>query len=88
MSGKKTTIQATYEEGRLRPLQPLNLPEGVTIDLTFDPKAFAKRVDASIRRIHRRNRHIPLEEVVKDVDQAIREVRAERRKSRLNSDRS
>jgi predicted DNA-binding antitoxin AbrB/MazE fold protein len=88
MLNHRTTIRAVFDQGVLRPVEPLELPEGTTVEIILDPEALAKRVEASMRRSHRRNRRFSLEEVESDVEQAIREVRAEQRKARPSSDRS
>ena len=85
---KRTTVLAKYQEGVLRPLEPLDLPEGTTVAVTIDPQALVKRFDALVEEIHQRNRHIPLEEVERDVERAIREVREERKKDGRDPGRS
>jgi predicted DNA-binding antitoxin AbrB/MazE fold protein len=73
----KTTISALYKDGVLRPLEPLDLPEGARVEVTIDPQGLVRRLDDLLRDIHEHNQNIPLEQVEADVDRVIRELRGE-----------
>ncbi|HUT55208.1 MAG TPA: antitoxin family protein [bacterium] len=75
--GDKTTILALFKDGVLRPLEPLDLPEGARVEVTIDPLGLVKRLDDLLREIHERNKDIPLEQVEAAVDRVIREVRGQ-----------
>jgi len=79
MASKRQTIRALYKDGVLRPLEPLDLPDDTKVEVTVDPEGVLKRLDELFARVHARNLDIPLEEIERDIDQAIREVRAENR---------
>jgi len=82
MASKPQTIRALYKDGVLRPLEPLDLPDDTSVEVTVDPEGMVKRFDELVKSIHDRNRGIPLEEVERDVDLAIREVREEEKATR------
>jgi predicted DNA-binding antitoxin AbrB/MazE fold protein len=82
MSDHRQTIRALYKDGVLRPLEPLDLPDNTRVEVTVDPQGVLKRLDDLFARIHERNRDISLDEIERDVDRVIREIRAERRGGR------
>ena len=79
MASKPQTIRALFKDGVLRPLEPLDLPDDTSVEVTVDPEGMVKRFEELVKSIHDRNRGIPGEEIERDIDQAIREVRAENR---------
>jgi predicted DNA-binding antitoxin AbrB/MazE fold protein len=49
----KTTVEAIYSGGVLRPIQPLALPEGETVEVTIAPKPnLIASEDEIISRLH------------------------------------
>lgn len=79
MAQSRQTIRAVYKDGVLRPLEPLDLPEESTVEVTVDTEGVGRRLDELFSRVHKRNENIPIEEIEKDIDEVIREVRRERR---------
>ena len=82
MASKPQTIRALYKDGVLRPLEPLDLPDDTSVEVTVDPEGMVKRFEELVKSIHDRNRGIPLEEIERDIDLAIREVREEEKATR------
>ena len=67
MATKKIIVEAVYEEGVLKPLQPLNLPEGTKVRIEIEDKVQAlrelfKRIDEKAVKISR----IPTREEIHD----------------------
>ena len=85
---KKTIVQARYKDGVFRPLKKLNLPDDSVVEIIIDPEGAQKRLEALFKKMRARNAHIPPEEIERDIEQAIREVREERRKSLKTAGRS
>lgn len=54
-------IQAVYESGVIRPLVPLELPEGEVIELILLPRNGEKHAEASAAQILARIAALPLE---------------------------
>ena len=79
MASKRQTIQALYQNGVLKPLDPLDLPEDSKVEVTVDPVGVVKRFEELLRSVQARNQGIPLEEIERDIELAIQEVRAERK---------
>jgi len=79
MATNRQTIRAVYQDGVLRPLEPLDLPDNAKVEVTVDPQGVVKRLDELFSRIHQRNRAIPLLEIEEKIDRVIREVRRERK---------
>jgi predicted DNA-binding antitoxin AbrB/MazE fold protein len=77
MGSKRQTIRALYKDGVLRPLEPLDLPDESKVELTVDPEGVVKRFEALLRSVQDRNRGIPPEEIERDIELAIKEVREE-----------
>ncbi|OGP58104.1 MAG: hypothetical protein A2V67_05450 [Deltaproteobacteria bacterium RBG_13_61_14] len=77
MGSKRQTIRALYKDGVLRPLEPLDLPDESKVELTVDPEGVVKRFEALLRSVQDRNRGIPTEEIERDIELAIKEVREE-----------
>jgi predicted DNA-binding antitoxin AbrB/MazE fold protein len=82
MASKPQTIRALYKDGVLRPLEPLDLPDDTSVEVTVDPEGMVKRFEELVKSIHDRNRGIPREEIERDIDLAIREVREEEKATR------
>jgi predicted DNA-binding antitoxin AbrB/MazE fold protein len=77
MGNSKTTIRALFKDGVFRPLDPLDLPDDSTVEITVDPQGAQKRLDDLFKKIHALNRKTPIEEIEQDVERVIREVREE-----------
>jgi predicted DNA-binding antitoxin AbrB/MazE fold protein len=77
MTSKRHTVQAIYKDGVLRPLEPLDLPEDTKVEVTVDPEGIIQRFEALLQRIQTRSRGLPPEEIERDIELAIREVREE-----------
>ena len=88
MAKARQTIRAVYKEGVLRPLEPLDLPEECTVDVTIDSEGIIERFENLVKRIHERNKDIPPEEIEQDIELAIKEVREERKTRFCETDRS
>jgi predicted DNA-binding antitoxin AbrB/MazE fold protein len=82
MASKPQTIRALYKDGVLRPLEPLDLPDDTSVEVTVDPEGMVKRFEELVKSIQDRNRGIPLEEIERDIELAIREVREEEKATR------
>jgi len=88
MKDERIRVRAVYKDGVLRPLEAIKLPENSEVEITIDPQGLAKRLEKLLKRIHEHNKHIPLEEVERDVELAIKEVRAENRAARKSKSRT
>ena len=77
------TFRAVYENGVLRPLQPLRLKEQsqVLVTLNREPQ-WRKDFERLLRRMRARTKAIPQELIEAEVTQARAEVKAEHRAAR------
>ncbi|MGH7772913.1 MAG: antitoxin family protein [Candidatus Binatia bacterium] len=77
------TFRAVYENGVLRPLQPLRLKEQSSVLVTLHPEPrWRKEFDRLLRRMRARTKAIPQEIIEAEVTQARAEVKAKRRAAR------
>jgi predicted DNA-binding antitoxin AbrB/MazE fold protein len=88
MKNKRTTIRAIYRRGVLRPQEALDLPENSSVEITIRPDDATRRLQALFKKFHERNRNIPPEQIERDIERAIREVRVEDRKTRKSANRT
>ena len=77
------TFRAVYENGVLRPLQPLRLKEQsqVLVTLNREPQ-WRNEFERLLHRMKARTKAIPQELIEAEVTQAMAEVKAERRAAR------
>jgi predicted DNA-binding antitoxin AbrB/MazE fold protein len=77
------TFQAVYENGVLRPLQPLRLREKshVTVTLCSDAK-WRRDFERLLRRMRARTKTVPQRNIETEVSRARAEVKAKRRAAR------
>ena len=88
MTRSRQTIRAVYKDGVLRPLEPIDLPDESTVEVTIDPEGIVNRFKALLKKVHERTKDIPPEEIERDIELAIKEVREERKAHRRETDRS
>ena len=88
MKDERIWVRAVYQDGVLRPLEKIKLPENSEVEITIDPQGIGKRLEKLFKRIHERNKHIPPEEIERDIELAIKEVREENRAARKSRNRS
>ena len=74
-----TAMKAIYKNGMLEPLQKIDLEENEEVDIILSPTWRSKKLAEVLDRMEERTRYIPAEEVERDVDIAIKEVRALKR---------
>lgn len=77
------TIRAVYENGVLRPLQPLRLKEQSQVLVTLYPEPqWRKDFERLLRRMRTRTKAVPQELIEAEVTQARAEVKAQHRATR------
>ena len=77
------TFKAVFENGVLRPLQPLRLKEKSHVLITLSPEPrWRKELDRVLQRMTARTKAIPQEVIEAEVTRARAEVKAERRAAR------
>ena len=74
-----TAMKAIYKNGMLEPLQKIDLEENEKVDIILSPTWRSKKLAEVLDRMEERTRYIPDEEVERDVDIAIKKVRALKR---------
>ncbi len=75
-----TVIEVLFEEGVLKPLEPLDFPERTRLLVTIrDERAEAQEFEALLDRVHARMRQYAPEEIEQDIAAAREEVRRMRR---------
>jgi predicted DNA-binding antitoxin AbrB/MazE fold protein len=80
------TFQAVFENGVLRPLQPLRLKEKSRVTVTLcEENKWRNDFDRLMRKMSRRTRSIPQKEIEAEVTQARAEVKATRRAARRSA---
>lgn len=82
MGSNRQTIRAIYQGGVLRPLEPLDLPEESRVEVTVDPDGVVQRFEELLRSVQERNRGRSAEDIERDIQLAIREVREDRKANR------
>jgi predicted DNA-binding antitoxin AbrB/MazE fold protein len=80
------TFEAVFEKGVLRPLEPLRLKENsrVTVILCRESK-WRTNFQRLVRKMSRRTRTVPQNEIETEVTQARAEVKATRRAARRSA---
>ena len=76
-----TTIKAIYRNGMLEPLQKIDLEENEEVHIVLSPIRRSRNLAEILDRMKERTGHISAEEVERDVDMTIKEVRALKRLS-------
>lgn len=77
------TFRAVYENGVLRPLQPLRLKEQSHVLVTLYPeRQWRYQFERLLRRMKTRTKAIPQEVIEAEVTRARAEVKAKRRAAR------
>ena len=80
------TFRAVYENGVLRPLQPLRLKERSQVLVTlYRETQWRKDFERLLRRMRTRTKAIPQELIEAEVTQARAEVKAKRRAARRSA---
>ena len=80
------TIKAVFENGVLRPLQPLRLKEKSRVTITLLPETKWRRdFERLLRRMKARTKAIPQREIEAEITQARAEVKAKRRAARRSA---
>ena len=71
-------IRAIFENGVLRPLEPLDLPDRSEVELTVQPPdQFAKELKELLARVHARTRRFSSDEIEADITAASGESQRE-----------
>lgn len=80
------TFQAIFENGVLRPLQPLRLREKSRVTISLFPEAkWRSDFERLLRNMRARTRAVPQRDVEAEVSRARVEVRAKRRAARRSA---
>ncbi|MEK6606871.1 MAG: antitoxin family protein [Myxococcota bacterium] len=80
MAADAKRVRAVFAGGVFRPLEAVSLPENSEVELAvLDAGAFDAWWEAHIARVRARGVVIAPDEVDRDVAEAVREARAERR---------
>ena len=67
-------IKAVFENGVLRPLEPLDLPDRCEVEVAIEaPEHWAQEFREFLARIHERTRAFPADEIEADITGAGRE---------------
>ena len=70
-------IRAIFENGVLRPLDPLDLPDRSEVELAIQaPDPWAKEFRALLDRVHAKTRRFSGDEIEADITRASRESRS------------
>jgi predicted DNA-binding antitoxin AbrB/MazE fold protein len=72
------TILARYEHGALHPLEPVEVPEGATVEVTIVTEGWKRRLETLLGRTRARTGDLPPDEIEAEITQAAAEVKAER----------
>ena len=79
-------IRVVYEDGVLKPLQPVRLRERKTCLVSVYPEdEWQKDFDALLRNVHRRTRRYSPATIEADITKARAEVKAKRREARRSA---
>jgi predicted DNA-binding antitoxin AbrB/MazE fold protein len=77
------TFRAVFENGVLRPLQPLRLKEKSRVLVTvYRESRWRNEFERLVRRMKARTKAVPQEVIEAEVTQAVAEVRTKRRAAR------
>jgi predicted DNA-binding antitoxin AbrB/MazE fold protein len=80
------TIRAVYENGVLRPLQPLRLKEKSRVTLRMCAETeWRDELEKLLRRMKSRTKNIPQSEIDAEITKARAEVKADRRAVRRSA---
>lgn len=72
------TILGRYEGGAIRPLEPIDIPEGTTVEVTIVTEGWSKRLRALLDRADERGRDLAPGEIEAEITRASDEARADR----------
>jgi predicted DNA-binding antitoxin AbrB/MazE fold protein len=75
------TILARYEHGALRLLEPVEVPEGATVEVTIVTEGWSRRMQALLERVRDRADDLEPDDVEAEITAAAAEVKAERLRS-------
>lgn len=73
-------FKARFEAGVFRPLGPVDLPEGSTVELAISSADWEERLRALLDRVRARGGGIGPAEIEVEIERAAEEVRAERQR--------
>jgi predicted DNA-binding antitoxin AbrB/MazE fold protein len=72
------TILGRYAGGAIHPLEPIDVPEGATVEVTVVTEGWNKRLRALLDRVAARGGDLTPDEIEAEITPASDEVRAER----------
>jgi predicted DNA-binding antitoxin AbrB/MazE fold protein len=75
------TILARYEHGALHPLEPVEVPEGATVEVTIVTEGWKRRMQTLLDRTRAQSGDVAPDEIEAEITEAAAEVKAERLRS-------
>ena len=69
------TVLGRYEGGAIHPLEPIDVPEGATVEVTIVTEGWSKRMRALLDRMDERTRDLAPEDIEAEISRASEEVR-------------
>jgi predicted DNA-binding antitoxin AbrB/MazE fold protein len=72
------TILARYEHGALQPLEPVEVPEGTTVEVTIVTEGWGRRLRSLLDRVRERTGDLAPDDIEAEITLAAEETRAAR----------